>query len=74
MASTNLEKIDGAIALIEATESTLRRVDKRYLERYQEKTMFVISLDISIAKLKLQKMLEEIKEKEGREPWQNCAT
>lgn len=69
--NTNLEKIDGTIAVLEAAESTLSRIDKRYLSRPQEQTLFYLSLDVTISKLKLKKMLEEIKEEEGREPWQN---
>jgi hypothetical protein len=72
--NTNLEKIDGTIAVLEAAESTLRRIDKRYLSRPQEQTLFYLSLDVTISKLKLKKMLEEIKEQEGREPWQNSDT
>lgn len=72
--NTNLEKIDGAIALLEATESTLKRIDNRYLSGPQEQTLFYLSLDLIISELKLKKMLEEIKEQEGREPWQNSDT
>ena len=72
--NTNLEKIDGTIAVLEAAESTLSRIDKRYLSRPQEQTLFYLSLDVTISKLKLKKMLEEIKEEEGREPWQNSDT
>lgn len=72
--NTNLEKIDGTIAVLDAAESTLRRIDKRYLSRPQEQTLFYLSLDVTISKLKLKKMLEEIKEQEGREPWQNSDT
>ena len=72
--NTNLEKIDGTIAVLEAAESTLSRIDKRYLSRPQEQTLFYLSLDVTISKLKLKKMLEEIKEEEGREPWQKSDT
>lgn len=72
--NTNLEKIDGTIAVLEAAESTLSRIDKRYLSRPQEQTLFYLSLDVTISKLKLKKMLEETKEEEGREPWQNSDT
>ena len=71
MASTNLEKIDGAVALIEATESTLKRVDMTSLSFEQESIMIPAQINLHTAKLALQNILEELKQKEGREPWQS---
>ena len=72
--TTNLEKIDGAVALVEATESTLRRVDKDCLSRDHSEAFVHAAANLNLAKQKLQTMLAELKQKEGREPWQNCAT
>ena len=72
--NTNLEKIDGAVALIEATESTLRRVDKDCLSRNQSEDFVYATANLNLAKQKLQTMLAELKQKEGREPWQKSDT